>query len=93
MPEQRVGSAYRGILKARFLILINLFKLIPYFYLEILNFESLISYLFFSPIAVIGVILGHWMNSKLSDKSFFTIINFFIVVASLRLIYLGVVDL
>ena len=73
--------------------LINLFKLIPYFYLEILNFESLISYLFFSPIAVIGVILGHWMNSKLSDKSFFTIINFFIVVASLRLIYLGVVDL
>ena len=42
---------------------------------------------------VIGVILGHWMNSKLSDKSFFAIINFFIVVASLRLIYLGIVDL
>ena len=62
--------------------LINLFKLIPYFYLEILNFESLLSYLLFSPIAVIGVILGHWMNSKLSDKSFFAIINFFIVVAS-----------
>ena len=56
--------------------LINLFKLIPYFYLEILNFESLLSYLLFSPIAVIGVILGHWMNSKLSDKSFFAIINF-----------------
>jgi len=73
--------------------LINLFKLIPYFYLEILNFESLLSYLLFSPIAVIGVILGHWMNSKLSDKSFFAIINFFIVVASLRLIYLGIVDL
>jgi uncharacterized membrane protein YfcA len=73
--------------------LINLFKLITYFYLEILNFESLLSYLLFSPIAVIGVILGHWMNSKLSDKSFFAIINFFIVVASLRLIYLGIVDL
>ena len=51
--------------------LINLFKLIPYFYLEILDFESLLGYLFFSPIAVIGVVLGHWMNSKLSDKSFF----------------------
>ena len=35
--------------------LINLFKLIPYFYLEILNFEKLYSYLIFSPIAVIGV--------------------------------------
>ena len=69
--------------------LINLFKLGPYFYLEILNFESLISYLVFSPIAVVGVILGHWMNNKLSDKSFFSIINFFIVVASLRLIYVG----
>jgi hypothetical protein len=33
------------------------------------------------------------MNSKLSDKSFFAIINFFIVIASLRLIYLGIVDL
>ena len=73
--------------------LINLFKLIPYFYLDILSFKSLLSYLLFSPIAVIGVILGHWMNSKLSDKSFFTIINFFIVVASLRLIYLGIVSL
>jgi len=73
--------------------LVNLFKLIPYFYLEILNFEKLFSYLVFSPVAVIGVILGHWMNSKLSDKSFFVIINFFIVVASLRLIYLGIIGL
>ena len=73
--------------------LINLFKLIPYFYLEILNFEKLYSYLIFSPIAVIGVILGHWMNSKLSDKSFFTIINIFVVIGSLRLIYLGLVGL
>jgi len=73
--------------------LINIFKLVPYFYLDILNIQSLLNYLLFSPVAVIGVILGHWMNSKLSDKSFFAIINFFIVVASLRLIYLGIVDL
>jgi uncharacterized membrane protein YfcA len=73
--------------------LINLFKLIPYFYLEIVSFKSLIEYLVFSPVAVIGVILGHWMNNKLSDKSFFAIINFFIVVASIRLIYLGFVEL
>ena len=73
--------------------LINLFKLIPYFYLEILNFEKLYSYLIFSPIAIIGVILGHWMNSKLSDNSFFIIINIFVVIGSLRLIYLGLVGL
>ena len=73
--------------------LINLFKLIPYFYLEILNFEKLYNYLIFSPIAVIGVILGHWMNSKLSDNSFFTIINIFVVIGSLRLVYLGLVGL
>ena len=73
--------------------LINLFKLIPYFYLEILNFEKLYNYLIFSPIAVIGVILGHWMNSNLSDNSFFTIINIFVVIGSLRLIYLGLVGL
>ncbi len=73
--------------------LINIFKLLPYFYIDILNFEKLIGYLIFSPIAIIGVILGHWMNSKLSDKSFFMIINFFIVVASLRLVYLGFVGL
>jgi len=73
--------------------LINLFKLIPYFYLEIVSFKSLIEYLVFSPVAAIGVILGHWMNNKLSDKSFFAIINFFIVVASIRLIYLGFIEL
>ena len=73
--------------------LINIFKLLPYFYIDILNFEKLLGYLIFSPIAVLGVILGHWMNSKLSDKSFFMIINFFIVIASLRLVYLGFVGL
>jgi len=44
-------------------------------------------------LAVFGVILGHWMNKKLSDKSFFTIINIFIVVASSRLIYDGYIGL
>ena len=73
--------------------LINFFKIIPYFYLDIINIKSLMGYLMFSPVAVVGVILGHWMNSKLSDKSFFIIINFFIVIASLRLIYLGYMDL
>ena len=73
--------------------LINIFKIIPYFYLDIINLRSLMGYLIFSPVAVVGVIVGHWMNSKLSDKSFFMIINFFIVVASLRLVYLGFVDL
>ena len=82
---------FTGVIEIPFLI--NLFKLIPYFYLEILNFEKLYSYLIFSPIAVIGVILGHWMNSKLSDNSFFTIINIFVVIGSLRLIYLGLVGL
>ena len=33
------------------------------------------------------------MNSKLSDNSFFTIINIFVVIGSLRLIYLGLVGL
>ena len=73
--------------------LINIFKIIPYFYLDILDFEKLIDYLIFSPVAIIGVVLGHWMNSKLSDESFFMIINFFIVVASLRLVYLGVMGI
>ena len=73
--------------------LINLFKLVPYFYLEILDFEKLYNYLIFSPIAVLGVILGHWMNSKLSDNSFFMIINIFVVIGSMRLIYLGVMGL
>ena len=54
---------------------------------------SLMGYLIFSPVAVIGVVMGHWMNSKLSDKSFFMVINFFIVIASLRLVYLGLMDL
>ncbi len=73
--------------------LINLFKLVPYFYLEILDLEKLYNYLIFSPIAVIGVILGHWMNSKLSDNSFFMIINIFVVIGSMRLIYLGIMGL
>jgi len=48
-----------------------------------------LEYMLFSPIAIGGVLLGNWMNKKVSDKSFFLIINVFIVVASIRLIYDG----
>ena len=73
--------------------IINISKIVPYFYLDILSVKQIQEYMLFSPIAVFGVILGHWMNKKLSDKSFFTIINIFIVVASSRLIYDGYVGL
>ena len=33
------------------------------------------------------------MNSKLSDNSFFMIINIFVVIGSMRLIYLGIMGL
>ena len=72
---------------------INISKIVPYFYLDILSVKQIQEYMLFSPIAVFGVILGHWINKKLSDKSFFTIINIFIVVASSRLIYDGYVGL
>ena len=69
--------------------IINACKVVPYFYLEILSLKQILEYMLFSPIAVSGVLLGNWMNKKVSDKSFFLIINFFIVVASIKLIYDG----
>lgn len=69
--------------------IINVFKIAPYFYLEILSTKLILEYMVFSPIAVCGVVLGNWMNKKLSDKSFFLLINIFIVAASTRLIYDG----
>ena len=73
--------------------IINISKIAPYFYLDILSMKQIQEYMLFSPIAIFGVMLGHWMNKKLSDKSFFLIINIFIVLASLRLIYEGYVGL
>ena len=69
--------------------IINVSKIVPYFYLEILSLKQILEYMLFSPIAIGGVLLGNWMNKKVSDKSFFLIINIFIVVASMRLIYDG----
>lgn len=72
---------------------VNLFKIIPYFYLEIISLKDFLRYLYFSPIAVVGVLLGNWMNNKLSDKYFFYTINLFIVIASLKLVYEGLINL
>ena len=60
---------------------------------RILHSNNIDEYISPASITKLMTALLLYENSKLSDKSFFMIINFFIVIASLRLVYLGFVDL
>lgn len=69
-----------------FFTLINFGKLVPYAYLDLLNFNQLATSILFLPLVPVGVYLGFYLAQKISAKWYYIIVQFFLFVASVKLI-------
>jgi len=56
-----------------FFIVVNYVKLIPYGYLGQLSFDNLKTSLILLPLAPIGIWLGAWLHTKVSEKIFYVL--------------------
>jgi uncharacterized membrane protein YfcA len=69
-----------------FFTIINLGKLVPYAHLDLLNFNQLATSILLLPLVPIGVYLGFYLAKRVSAKWYFIIVQFCLLVASIKLI-------
>jgi uncharacterized membrane protein YfcA len=74
-----------------FFTFINFGKLGPYAYLDLLNFKQLATSVILLPCVPVGVYLGFYLAEKISMKWYYRIIQFFLLVAGIKLIADGLI--
>ena len=88
LPQKLNKTTYVGTMTIAFLI-INLVKLIPYYYLNQLIISNLKVSLILSPLAPISIYLGYYLHKKINEKNFYFFIYLFLGIGGLKLIYDG----
>ncbi len=76
-----------------FFCVMNAVKVIPYFFLGLLATRNLSTAAVLSPIALIGVGMGIWLNRHLSPVGFYRLVTLMMFGSGVKLLYDGVVGL
>jgi len=69
-----------------FFTVMNFSKLVPYAYLDLLNFNQLATSALLLPLVPVGVYLGFFLADKISAKWYYIIVQLCLLVASIKLI-------
>ena len=89
LPQKLNKTVYVGTMTLAFLI-VNLIKLIPYYFLDLLIVSNLKISLILSPLAPLSIYLGYYLHKKFNEESFYFIIYFFLTISGVKLIYDGI---
>ena len=88
LPQKLNKTVYVGTMTFTFLI-VNLIKIIPYHFLDLLIITNLKISLILSPLAPISIFFGYYLHKKFNEDIFYFIIYFLLGVSGLKLIYDG----
>ena len=69
-----------------FFAAVNLFKVIPYFSIGILSWETIKAGLIFLPIIPVGTMAGAWLNKRIDQASFTKIIYILVFITGVQLL-------
>jgi len=90
LPQRLNKTVYVATMTLTFFI-INIVKLVPYYYLDQLVFSNLKVSLILSPLAPISIFLGYYMHKRINEKTFYTLIYIFLGIGGIKLIYDGLI--
>ena len=90
LPQKLDKTVYVATMTLTFFI-INIVKLVPYYYLDQLVFSNLKVSLILSPLAPISIFLGYYMHKRINEKTFYTLIYIFLGIGGIKLIYDGLI--
>ena len=89
LPLKLDKISFIGTMTMAFLV-INVVKLIPYYYVGLLAPSNLIVSLILLPLAFISVLIGYFIQKKIPEKIFFNVIYILLFLSGLKLIYDGI---
>ena len=90
LPLKLDKVSFIGTMTLAFLV-INVVKLIPYYYVGLLAPSNLIVSLMLLPLAFVSVLFGYFLQKKIPEKLFFNIVYVLLFLSGCKLIYDGLV--
>ena len=90
LPQRLHRTLFVGT-TVMFFIVVNYVKLVPYAWLDQLHFGNLATSLALAPLAPLGMGLGLWLHSRVSDRWFYRVSYSLLFVIGLKLLYDGLV--
>jgi len=88
LPKKLAPALYAGT-SVWFFALVNMLKLVAYFFLAQLSASSLTISAALTPVAIIGMLSGIWLVRRISAKMFYTLAYWLVFLLALKLIYDG----
>lgn len=89
LPQRLTPAVYAGT-TVWFFAIVNVIKLIPYYFLGQLSVSSLQLSLTLIPVAIVGMLIGIYLVRRISVELFYRITYVLIFLLSLKLIYDGI---
>ncbi|MES2585626.1 MAG: sulfite exporter TauE/SafE family protein [Pseudomonadota bacterium] len=86
MLRERVSPMVYTSTLGIFFTVMNFGKIVPYAYLDLLNLNQLSTSILLLPLVPVGVYLGFYLAKKISAKWYYIIVQFFLLVVSIKLI-------
>ena len=90
LPLKLDKVSFIGTMTLAFLV-INVVKLIPYYYVGLLAPSNLIVSLMLLPLAFVSVLFGYFLQKKIPEKLFFNIVYVLLFLSGCKLIYDGII--
>ena len=90
LPLKLDKISFIGTMTLAFMV-INLVKLLPYYFVGLLAPSNLMSSLNLLPLAIISVLLGYFLQKRIPEKLFFNIVYVLLFLSGCKLIYDGII--
>jgi len=90
LPLKLDKISFIGTMTLAFMV-INLVKLIPYYYVGLLAPSNLMISFYLLPLAFISVLIGYFVQKRIPEKLFFNIVYVLLFLSGCKLIYDGVI--
>ena len=90
LPLKLDKVSFIGTMTLAFLV-INVVKLIPYYYVGLLAPSNLIVSFMLLPLAFVSVLFGYFLQKKIPEKLFFNIVYILLFLSGCKLIFDGVI--
>jgi uncharacterized membrane protein YfcA len=90
LPLKLDKISFIGTMTLAFLV-INIAKLIPYYYVGLLGPSNLMVSLILLPLAFFSVLVGYFLQKKIPEKLFFNTVYILLFISGAKLIYDGII--
>ena len=90
LPLKLDKISFIGTMTLAFLV-INVVKLVPYYYVGLLAPSNLIVSLILLPLAFFSVLIGYFLQKRIPEKLFFNIVYILLFISGSKLIYDGII--